>query len=184
LSDRDDCDVDACPLRLFDGNDLVGELKVCEDTTRHQIVAEQWEFLACGKRYNLAELTDKAKALNQHAETALVHNGSIVSMVRLGDSNVEIRYISPRRGLPSSLKGHVLFKGTEDNQRRFSGLAYTFKGTCPPAGYAVSGVIDTNGEIILVGQAPMWDSKSCNVLGFTRQSPHAKLVFANIPAGE
>lgn len=184
LSDRDDCDVDACPLRLFDGNDVVGELNVCEDTTRHQIVAEQWEFRACGKSYNLAELTDRAKALNRHAETTLLHNGSVVSMVRLSEGNVEIRYASPRRGLPGSLKGRILFKGTEDKQHRFSGLAYTFKGACPPAGYAVSGAIDPNGEIILVGQAPTWDPKSCGVLGFTTQSPHAKLIFANLPAGE
>ena len=105
-------------------------------------------------------------------------------MLRLGERNVEIRYASPRRGLPSSLKGRVLFKGTEDNQHRFSGLAYTFKGTCPPAGYVVNGAIDANGEIILVGQAPTWDPKSCIVLGFTTQSPHAKLIFANVPAGE
>jgi hypothetical protein len=184
LSDRDDCDVDACPLRLFDGNDMVGELNVCEDTTRHQVVAEQWEFRACGRSFNLSELIDKANALKQHAETTLVHNGSLVSMVRLGGGNVEIRYASPRRGLPGTLKGHILFKGTEDKQHRFSGLAYTFKGICPPAGYVVSGAIDANGEIILLGQAPTWDPKSCSVLGFTTQSPHAKLIFANVPVGE
>jgi hypothetical protein len=181
LSDRDDCDVDACPLRLFDGNDQVGEITVCEDTTRHALVAERLELVACGRRYDLAELIDKAKALNRPDQTALLHNGSVVNLVRLGEGNVEIRYLEPRRGLPASMKGRVLFKGAEDKQHRFTGLAYTFKGSCPPAGYNVSGAIDGNGEIILSGQAPSWDPKSCGVLGFTTQSPHARLVFANLP---
>jgi hypothetical protein len=181
LSDRDDCDVDACPLRLFDGNDQVGEIIVCEDTTRHALVAERLELVACGRRHNLAELIDKAKALNRADQTALLHNGSVVNLVRLGEGNVEIRYLEPRRGLPASMKGRVLFKGAEDKQHRFTGLAYTFKGSCPPAGYNVSGAIDGNGEIILSGQAPSWDPKSCGVLGFTTQSPHARLVFANLP---
>jgi hypothetical protein len=181
LSDRDDCDVDACPLRLFDGNDQVGEITVCEDTTRHALVAERLELVACGRRHNLAELIDKAKALNRADQTALLHNGSVVNLVRLGEGNVEIRYLEPRRGLPASMKGRILFKGAEDKQHRFTGLAYTFKGSCPPAGYNVSGAIDGNGEIILSGQAPSWDPKSCGVLGFTTQSPHARLVFANLP---
>ena len=181
LSDRDDCDVDACPLRLFDGNDQVGEITVCEDTTRHALVAERRELVACGRRHNLAELIDKAKALNRNDQTALLHNGSVVNLVRLGKGNVEIRYLEPRRGLPASMKGRVLFKGAEDKQHRFTGLAYTFKGSCAPAGYNVSGAIDANGEIILSGQAPSWDPKSCGVLGFTTQSPHARLVFANLP---
>jgi hypothetical protein len=184
LSDRDDCDVDACPLRLFDGNDMVGELKVCEDTTRHQVVAEKWEFRACGRSFDLSELIGRADALKQHAERTLVHNGSIVNMVRLGGGNVEIRYLSPRRGLSGTLRGQILFKGTEDKQHRFSGMAYTFKGACTPAGYVVNGAIDANGEIVLLGQAPTWDPKSCSVLGFTTQSPHAKLIFANVPVGE
>lgn len=128
LSDRDDCDVDACPLRLFDGNDQVGEITVCEDTTRHALVAERQELVACGRRHNLAELIDKAKALNRADQTALLHNGSVVNLVRLGEGNVEIRYLEPRRGLPASMKGRVLFKGAEDKQHRFTGLAYTFKG--------------------------------------------------------
>jgi hypothetical protein len=181
LSDRDDCDVDACPLRLFDGNDQVGEISVCEDTTRHALVAERLELVACGRRHDLAELIDKAKALDQNAQTALLHNGSVVNLVRLGEGNVEISYLEPRRGLPASMKGRVLFKGAEDKQHRFAGLAYTFKGSCAPAGYNVSGAIDANGEIVLSGQAPRWDPKSCSVLGFTTQSPHARLVFANLP---
>jgi hypothetical protein len=89
LSDRDDCDADACPLRLFDGNDQVGEISVCEDTTRHALIAERLEFVACGRRHNLAELIEKANSLNRHEQTALLHNGSVVSLVRLGEGNVE-----------------------------------------------------------------------------------------------
>jgi hypothetical protein len=78
------------------------------------------------------------------------------------------------------MKGRVLFKGAEDKQHRFTGLAYTFKGGVP-VGYNVSGAIDANGEMILSGQAPSWDPKSCGVVGFTTQSPHARPVFANLP---
>lgn len=181
LTDRDDCDVDACPLRLFDGNDQIAEIIVCEDTRRHALAAERMELIACGRRHNLVELIDKAKALNRNDPTALLHNDSVVNLVRLGEGNVEIRYLEPRRGLPASMKGRLLFKGAEDKQHRFAGLAYTFKGNCAPAGYNVSGALDENGEIVLSGEAPNWDPKSCRVLGFTTQSPHAKLVFANLP---
>jgi hypothetical protein len=102
LSDRDDCDVDACPLRLFDGNDQVGEITVREDTTRHALVAERLELVACGRRHNLAKLIDKAKALNGNGQTALLHNGSVVNLVRLGEGNVEIR-----GSLPAETQAYV-----------------------------------------------------------------------------
>ncbi|MET0707636.1 MAG: hypothetical protein ABWY82_12470 [Tardiphaga sp.] len=180
LSDRDDCDVAACPLRLFDGNDMVGEISVCEDMTRHAISADRASLVACGKAHNLAEITAKASAQRSNGETALMHNQSVVNLVRRG-GDVEIRYLEPRAGLPKWLKGQLLFKGTEDKQHRFSGTAYTFKANCPPAGYPVSGAIDGNGEIVMAGQAPTRDPKSCAVLGFTTQSRNAKLVFANLP---
>jgi hypothetical protein len=184
LSDRADCDAAACPLRLFDGNDMVAEFEVCEDKTRHEISLDHQEFLACGKSYRLSDTINWAVADHRPDERTLIHNGSLVSMVRLEDNSVEIRYILPRRGLPTTLKGELLFRGKEDNQHRFSGIAYTFKASCSPAGYIVSGAIDSNGEIILAGQAPTRDPRSCAVLGFTTQSPNAKLIFANVMAGE
>jgi hypothetical protein len=175
-----DCDVDACSMRLFDGNDQVGELSVCEDMSRHQIAADKITLLACGKSYNLLETTAKGDSARQNAETTMLHNGSVVAITRERGNNVVIKYLSLRRGLPGTLKGSILFSGTESKAHQFAGTAYVFKNGCPAAPYEVSGTLDENGEIVLSGQAPLRDLKSCVVVGYSTQSSNAKLVFANI----
>jgi hypothetical protein len=175
-----DCDVDACSMRLFDGNDQVGELSVCEDMSRHQIAVDKVTLLACGKPYSLLEATAKGDAARQAAETTMLHNGSVVAITRERGDKVVIKYLSLRRGLPGTLKGAILFRGNESKTHQFAGTAYVFKSGCPAAPYQVSGTLDENGELVLSGQAPLRDAKSCAVVGYSTQSSNAKLVFANI----
>jgi hypothetical protein len=175
-----DCDVNACSMRLFDGNDMVGELSVCEDMSRHQVADDRITLIACGKSYNLLEATAEGDAARHDAETTMLHNGSVVAISREHGDDVVIKYLSPRRGLPGTLKGQVLFRGSESKTHQFGGTAYVFKNGCPAAPYQVSGTLDANGELVLSGQAPLRDAKSCAVLGYSTQSPNAKLVFANI----
>jgi hypothetical protein len=175
-----DCDVDACSMRVFDGNDQVGELSVCEDMSRHQIADDRITLLACGKSYSLLEATAKGDAARRNAETTMLHNGSVVAINREHGDEVLIKYLSLRRGLPGTLKGAILFRGNESKTHQFVGTAYVFKNGCPAAPYQVSGALDENGELVLSGQAPLRDPKSCVVVGYSTQSSNAKLIFANI----
>lgn len=175
-----DCGVTACSMRLFNGNDQVAELSVCEDMSRHQIADDQVTLLACGKAFNLIEATVKGEAERHNTETNMLHNGSVVSIGHGDGEAVIITYLEPRKGLPRSLKGQILFRGTESKTHQFVGIAYTFKNGCPAAPYNVSGSLDSNGELLLSGQAPVRDAKSCAVLGYTTQSGNAQLIFANI----
>jgi hypothetical protein len=180
LGGNNDCDLDACPLRLFDGNAQIGELVVCEDISRHQLTEDRLSLLTCGESHNLLKATAKGVAESRNAERTMLHNGSVVSIMRERGDMVAIRYLELRRGLPSWMKGQLLFLGTESRTHQFTGTAYTFKGGCPPAAYDVTGALDANGELVLTGQAPVRDQRSCAVLGYTTQSANARLLFANI----
>jgi hypothetical protein len=105
---------------------------------------------------------------------------AVVAITRERGDEVVIKYLALRRGLPGAFIGTILFRGNESKTHQFVGTAYVFKNGCPAAPYQVSGALDENGELVLSGQAPLRDAKSCVVVGYSTQSPNAKLVFANI----
>lgn len=103
----------------------------------------------------------------------LFHNGSRTLFTR-NNGHVEIRYETPRPGLPVR-EGTLLFAGTYE-RGYYSGTAYTFKRGCEPAPYAVAGK-DSGPGIVLVGVAPRRDSRSCAVIGDSASGNNSRLVF-------
>jgi hypothetical protein len=78
------------------------------------------------------------------------------------------------------MRGAVLFEGGADKRGNLVGTAYTFKSGCNAAPYAVRGHLDSKGGLMLVGDAPVRDPHSCNVLEFSARSPNARLAFLDI----
>ncbi len=105
----------------------------------------------------------------------LTHNGSLM-LYTVAKNHVEIRYETPKAGLPVS-SGAVLFKGARDANHRYIGTAYTFKRNCPPAPYTVTGSDTSDGTIVLVGLAPRRKSNSCRVVPGAFNSNASRLVF-------
>jgi len=104
----------------------------------------------------------------------IFHNGSRALFTR-DNGHVEIRYDSPRPGLPVR-EGTLLFEGTYDKRGFYSGTAYTFKRGCEPAPYAVAGK-DSGPGIVLMGVAPHRDPHSCAVIGDSVSGRNSRLVF-------
>lgn len=103
----------------------------------------------------------------------LFHNGSRTIFTR-NNGHVEIRYETPRPGLPVR-EGTLLFAGTYE-RGYYSGTAYIFKQGCEPVPYAVAGK-DSGPGIVLVGVAPRRDPHSCAVIGDTVSNKNSRLVF-------
>jgi len=113
-----------------------------------------------------------------HEMAPIFHNGSrfliTKDTVTKTRGAVEIRYETPRAGLPVK-EGQILFSGTTDYRGSYKGTAFTFKAGCEPAGYAVTGA-DAGPGIILTGLAPRRDPNGCAVIG-SSNSRHSRLVF-------
>ena len=95
------------------------------------------------------------------------------------NGQIEIRYSIPRPGL-SVKEGDLLFKGQADIRGRYTGTAYVFKDGCPPAPYAVEGN-DVRGNIILVGNAPIREPGSCEIVGSKLRGRNSRLIFSFEP---
>jgi hypothetical protein len=104
----------------------------------------------------------------------VLHNGSL-ALITKNDGHVEIRYETPRPGLPV-VAGTLLFSGKVDGRGSYTGTAYVFKRGCEPAPYAVAGK-DSDPGIVLMGVAPRRDPRSCAVIGDASQGKNARLVF-------
>ena len=106
---------------------------------------------------------------------ALDHNGSLMMLTRSSDGNVDIKYWTPREGLPVT-SGTLLFHGRADSAGRLTGTAYTFKPGCAPAGYPVHGE-RKNGVLELTGAAPRRDRSSCATTAITSNGSNSHLIF-------
>jgi hypothetical protein len=123
---------------------------------------------------SLAEAAPAAEAPDEM--TPVFHNGSRAIFTRSIDGHVEIRYDTPRPGLPVQ-SGTLLFSGTYDTRHgRYSGTAHIFKRGCEPAPYAVTGM-ESGPGIVMVGIAPTRDPHSCALTGGTLNSKNSRLVF-------
>jgi hypothetical protein len=87
-----------------------------------------------------------------------------------------ILYAEPKPSIARSVKpDSVLFRGWIILGGPMRGVAYTFKNGCPPAPYLVEGYDQGDGLLVLTGAAPI--RKGCDVVGYTKKSSNAKLVF-------
>lgn len=184
LSASGACGDRLCPVRIFtETGQNVMEASVCDQIETHEISADRLSLVACGTSSAIPQGGPpgslEAREVRQYS-----HNGSVVETYFYKNGNIRIEYSELRQGLPASLRGTVLFKGAADPRGNLAGTAYTFKNGCDPAPYAVRGRIDRNGSIVLTGAAPMRDSYSCGVIGFSARSPHARLTFLEIPQGD
>jgi hypothetical protein len=105
-----------------------------------------------------------------------VHNGSDVEIEERGDF-LHITYIKPRPSLEKVgiKRGTLLFAGRRQGDV-VSGVAYTFKANCSPAGYAVKGQFDHQRNLVLVGDAPKRGS-DCDVSEYPRTGGNSRLEF-------
>jgi hypothetical protein len=170
------CGIRECPMRVFTAQGaLLFEVSACDDTNQHFVSADRRNFIACEISHALP-LTSEVLPPRRLASRSLWHNGSIVDAEFGNQGTLSIRYLEPRGGL-GNVRGRLLFEGRVMHQHFVEGTAYTFKSGCAPAAYAVQGRIDPRGNIDLFGDAPMRDTRSCAVIGFTPFSPHARLRF-------
>ena len=119
--------------------------------------------------------SDEPQPRNEPSVTMLGHNGSTIEMSTDANNNVVMRYSSVRAGLPVR-EGTVLFKGTVDANGWVNGTAYVFKRGCPPASYDVSGE-KTNSRILLRGEAPIFETNSCDIASYDPSSRNSRLEF-------
>jgi hypothetical protein len=106
--------------------------------------------------------------------TLVFHNGSRTLFTR-DNGHVEIRYETPRAGLPVSA-GTLLFEGQYDGRGSYTGTAYLFKRGCEPIPYAVAGK-ESGPGIVLMGVSPRRDPRSCAIIGDTANGKNSRLVF-------
>ena len=112
------------------------------------------------------------------------HNGSDVTIDRAAG---RIVYRRPKSSISGTVKpGQVMFVGkfADDTDTAIEGVAFTFKKGCAPAPYNVRGGRLDGWRIRLAGEAPVRDPNGCAVVGYTRDSPNALLVFSRHEFGE
>ncbi|SDO20738.1 hypothetical protein [Afipia sp. GAS231] len=112
------------------------------------------------------------------AETeTLDHNGSLVTLARSNQEQIEIRYTEPRKALQID-PGTVLFRG-RISAGLIQGEAFVFKSGCAPAGYPVTGR-RTDGILVLSGDAPH-RGPGCEIADASKRSKHSTLIFSYEP---
>ncbi|WP_395517730.1 hypothetical protein [Pseudorhizobium flavum] len=168
--------------RTFEFTDLKTKKIVTQDNAAGgRVLASFWSTLCpLGAPYDilpLEQVIDTNKdypalrgKLNISHGAIIGHNGSTMHM----DTDLGvITYIEPKhKSIPYKT---VLFRGQIQSNGSIRGMAYTFKKGCDPAPYYVEGY-DQGSEIVtLEGKAPI--RKGCEVVGYTEDSPNAKLEF-------
>lgn len=105
------------------------------------------------------------------------HNGSIVRLLAEGDKR-RFLYEQPRASLKSIdvSKGTLLFSGRRVGNQ-YTGTAYVFQLGCSPAAYSVSGPVISEEEVVLSGNAPVRDPRTCKVLKSESDVPKSELRF-------
>lgn len=138
-------------------------------------LASQWLTLCpLGLPYDQLPLkTVMPRSENTYMGMNAVHNDS---WMYYDQALNMISYEDPKASISGSVKpGAILFRGWIVPYGPMRGVAYTFKKGCPPAPYFVEGYDQHGIELILEGAAPI--RKGCDVVGYTKKSPNAKLVF-------
>jgi hypothetical protein len=178
------CEDGLCPVRIYTetGKQVIA-VNACDQADTHEISADRASFVACGVASAIPQAGPPG-SLETSEVRQYSHDGSVVQASFYKNGTIRIEYDEVRRGLPPALQGEVLFKGVADGQGSLSGTAYTFKSGCNPAPYAVEGRIDPKRGIVLTGDAPMRDGKSCEIVGFSGHSPNARLTFVEIAQGD
>lgn len=138
-------------------------------------LASQWLTLCpLGLPYDrLPPKTAMPRSENTYMGMNAMHNGS---WMYFDQAFSMISYQESKASISGTVKpGAVLFRGWIVPYGPMRGIAYTFKKGCPPAPYLVEGYDQHGLELILEGAAPI--RKGCDVVGYTKKSPNAKLVF-------
>ncbi|WP_158806906.1 hypothetical protein [Beijerinckia sp. L45] len=111
------------------------------------------------------------------------HNGSDVLVFEKAGLIV---YAKPKPAMAKAVRpGDVLFRGVF-SKTETTGMAYAFKVGCTPVPYMVSykGTFIDESTADLKGPAPRWSKSSCDIIGFSKTVPNAKLTFGWIPGDE
>jgi hypothetical protein len=174
------CGIRDCPVRILtESQQPVMEVMACDEAHFHEITADQLSFVACGVAHAIPQAGPRG-AFETNDIRQYSHNGSVVHASFYKDGRVRMEYDELRKGLPESMHGAVLFEGGVDKNGNLVGTAYTFKSGCNAAPYAVRGRLDSKGGLVLIGDAPVRDPRSCDVLAFSARSPNARLAFLDI----
>jgi hypothetical protein len=107
----------------------------------------------------------------------LDHNGSIMIV---DYQEQTIRYMIPKRSLAVE-SVQMSFAGTIQYRGAAEGIAYVYKRGCGFAMYEVRGGYDASiPGYVMVGAAPIREKGGCRVVGYTMNSPNARLVYKEI----
>jgi hypothetical protein len=174
------CGIRECPVRMFtEFEQPVMEVMACDQAAFHEISTDQRSFVACGVAHAIPQAGPPG-SFETNDVRQFSHNGSVIRASFYKDGRVRMEYDELRKGMPANLRGAVLFQGGADRRGNLVGTAYTFKSGCNPAPYAVQGRLDRKGDLLLVGEAPVRDHGSCDILRFSARSPNARLAFLDI----
>jgi hypothetical protein len=173
------CGIRECPVRVYTGSgELILETSACDQVSFHSLSSDRSVFIACGVEHRIEHTP-----IEGHATVSSLrrfwHNGSIVEGSFEAAGSVKIRYVELRDGLPSYMRGQLLFDGRVDRKGGLTGTAFTFRAGCPPAPYAVNGIFRST-NIELIGASPTREWNSCAVVGYTNRSPNARLAFVDL----
>ncbi|MCE1235224.1 MAG: hypothetical protein LWW93_02585 [Hyphomicrobiales bacterium] len=104
------------------------------------------------------------------------HNGSDMT---IDFAAGRIVYRKPKASIAGTIEpGQVMFVGRfGTGESAIEGVAFTFKKGCAPAPYHVRGVRVDGWRLRLAGEAPIREANGCAVVGYTRESPNAVLLF-------
>lgn len=116
-----------------------------------------------------------------YANSFWEHNGSRMKLEENGTSR-KIIYEQPRSGLAGAgvKPGTVLFDGEVKSDGRMSGYAKLFRKGCNPIDYYVEGAFDqSNGTLLLQGQAPIYSGEGCKITGYSDDNSASSLAFTS-----
>ena len=116
------------------------------------------------------------------ADTQWDHNNSLMKFEESGKKRRFV-YAHPRKALKAAgvKSGTVLFDGEVKKDGRLSGYAKLFRKGCDPVDYFVEGSYDKNkGEILLLGQVPIYSGDGCKITGYTDSGSASSLRFSRI----
>jgi hypothetical protein len=106
------------------------------------------------------------------------HNGSTMRLEAAG-ARRRFLYVRPRSGMlaAGAAPGTLLFEGVRRGAS-YSGVAYVFAGDCGKFPYDVSGVLESETEVVMVGMAPSVSRDTCSIEGYRRD----RIVFNQLQA--
>jgi hypothetical protein len=107
-----------------------------------------------------------------------MHNGSVMQIRPLPANQIEVSYLQPRPSLWGLVgPGTVLLRGQWQPNGVLNGTAFVFPPwPCPPVPYPVSGSMNRQNVLTVVGPAPLIDPFACAIIGQV-WSNNSTLVF-------